>query len=78
MLSKLLRGCFTGDPDAQQKIDLIAEIAGSAALGHGTRLTQPKAVVFKGETAENGKSQVLDLLRGLLPASAQASVSMSA
>ena len=31
---------------------------------------QPRAVVLHGKTAENGKSQILDLARGLLPASA--------
>jgi hypothetical protein len=30
----------------------------------------PRAVVLKGECAENGKSQVLDLARGILPATA--------
>jgi len=35
---------------------------------------KPKAIVLKGATAENGKSQVLDLIRGLLPAGAVASI----
>ncbi|WP_412051840.1 DUF5906 domain-containing protein [Hoeflea sp. Naph1] len=52
-------------------------MAGSAALGHATRLRQPRAVILKGETAENGKSQVLDLMRGVLPKSAIASVTAS-
>ena len=73
-LARLLGGCFAGDPDSEDKIGLIAEIAGAAALGHATRLTEPKAVVLKGETAENGKSQVLDLLRGLLPKDAAISI----
>jgi P4 family phage/plasmid primase-like protien len=50
------------------------EVAGSAALGYATRLIEPKAVVLLGRTAENGKSQVLRLLRGLLPGTAVASV----
>jgi P4 family phage/plasmid primase-like protien len=74
LLARLLRGCFLGDPDAEDKIGLIAEIAGAAALGHGPRHTAPKAVVLLGRTAENGKSQILDLLRGLLPPSAVSSV----
>ena len=45
-----------------------------AALGAATRLVEPKAVVLKGEAAENGKSQVLDLLRALLPKAAVASI----
>lgn len=74
LLARLLNGSFDGDDDADEKIDLIAEIAGAAALGHGPRHTRPKAVVLLGRTAENGKSQILDLLRGLLPASAVSSV----
>lgn len=74
LLARLLSGVFAGDADADDKIRLLAEVAGSAALGYATKLRQPRAVVLKGETAENGKSQVLDLIRGMLPASAIASV----
>jgi P4 family phage/plasmid primase-like protien len=74
LLARLLRGSFKGDDDADDKIDLLAEIAGAAALGYGPKHTAPKAVVFLGRTAENGKSQVLDLLRGFLPHSAVSSV----
>lgn len=74
LLVRLLRGCFLGDPDAEEKISLIAEIAGAAALGHGPKHTEPKAAVLLGRMAGNGKSQILDLLRGLLPASAVSSV----
>ena len=74
LLSQLLRGCFLCDDDAEAKIHLLAEIAGAAALGYATRLRKPKAVVLVGTTAENGKSQILDLLRGLLPASAISSL----
>jgi P4 family phage/plasmid primase-like protien len=70
MLRRLLSGSFKGDPEAQAKCDLLAEVCGSAALGYATRLVQPRAVVLHGKTAENGKSQILDLARGLLPASA--------
>jgi P4 family phage/plasmid primase-like protien len=73
-LARLLYGSFKDDDDAGSKIDLIAEIAGAAALGHGPKHTAPKAVVLLGRTAENGKSQVLDLLRGLLPSSAVSSL----
>ncbi len=74
LLARLLRGSFEGDEDADQKIDLLGEIAGAAALGHAAKHTAPKAVVLLGRTAENGKSQILDLLRGLLPPSAVSSV----
>jgi putative DNA primase/helicase len=74
LLERLLVGCFRNDSDANEKIDLLGEVAGAAALGYGTRLIAPKAVVLLGREAENGKSQILDLLRGMLPASAVASV----
>ena len=53
---------------------MLAEIIGGAALGYGTRLRQPRAAILKGETAENGKSAIFDLARGLLPPSAVCSV----
>ena len=74
LLAHLLAGIFKGDTDAEAKVDLLAEIAGSAALGYGTKLLQPRAVILKGETAENGKSQILDVTRALLPTSAICSV----
>jgi phage/plasmid-associated DNA primase len=74
LLGRLLDGVFLGDADAQQKRQLLAEIAGAAALGYGTKLRQPKAIILEGKTAENGKSQVLDLFRGLLPTDAVASI----
>jgi P4 family phage/plasmid primase-like protien len=74
LLSKLLAGCFAEDEEAGAKIELLAEVAGSAALGFGPRLKAPKAVILAGKTAENGKSQVLDLLRGLLPREAVAAL----
>jgi P4 family phage/plasmid primase-like protien len=70
LLHRLLTGSFKGDPEAQAKCDLLAEVCGSTALGYATRLLQPRAVVLHGKTAENGKSQILQLARGLLPASA--------
>ena len=75
LLEKLLEGCFRNDGDKQAKIDLLAEVAGIAALGLATKLIKPKALVLKGELAENGKSQVLDVLRSLLPRSAVSSIS---
>ncbi|EFH12952.1 DUF5906 domain-containing protein [Pseudoroseomonas cervicalis] len=74
LMTKLLQGCFKGDEDAEAKINFLGEIAGAAATGWSTRLTKPKAIILKGETAENGKSQILDLLRGLLPDTAICSI----
>ena len=77
LLAKLLTGSFEGDPDGDAKGALLAEVCGAAALGYATRLMQPRAVVLHGKTAENGKSQALELARGLLPASAICSVPAS-
>lgn len=74
LLDQLLSGVFNGDDDAAEKINLLAEVAGAAALGYATKVRQPRAVILKGETAENGKSQILELARSLLPVSATASV----
>lgn len=67
LLGTLLHGAFKDEEDSLEKITLIQEIAGAVVMGHGTKLTSPKAIIFKGERAENGKSQVLQLLRSLLP-----------
>lgn len=75
LLGQLLEGCFKDDEDKRAKIDLIGEVAGVAALGCATKLAVPKALVLKGETADNGKSQLLDVLRALLPGSAVSSIS---
>lgn len=77
LLARLLTGSFKGDPDGEAKCALLAEVCGAAALGYATRLMQPRAVVLHGKTAENGKSQVLELARGLLPESAICSVPAS-
>jgi P4 family phage/plasmid primase-like protien len=77
LLATLLGGIFKGDEDEADKLDLLQEVCGSAATGYATRLVQPKAVILKGETAENGKSQCLDLARGVLPASAVSTVTAS-
>jgi putative DNA primase/helicase len=74
LLAHLLRGCFQDDLDAADKVNLLAEVAGAAVLGKGTHLMKPKAIVLKGITAENGKSQVVDVIRGLLPVSAASAI----
>lgn len=74
LLEKLMSGCFHRDADAESKAQLLAEMMGVAAFGIATQLTEPKSVILLGETAGNGKSQVLNMMRGLLPASGVASV----
>lgn len=74
LLARLLGGVFKGDAEADEKVALLSQVCGAAALGYATRLMQPRAVILFGQTAETGKSQFLDLARGLLPASAICSV----
>jgi P4 family phage/plasmid primase-like protien len=75
LLNRLLDGCFKDDEDRDAKIDLLAEVAGLAALGMATRIVQPKALVLVGKQAENGKSQILAMLRSLLPKTAVSAIS---
>jgi P4 family phage/plasmid primase-like protien len=72
--SKLLNGCFWEDTDKESEIQSMKELAGATISGCATKLLQPRALIFYGIQAENGKSQVLNMLRGLLPASAVSSV----
>jgi P4 family phage/plasmid primase-like protien len=69
-----VRACLTrnfqGDEDAAQKLDLLSEVAGAAALGRGAN-KQGKAIVFVGESAGNGKSTILDLISAGLPPGAR-------
>src|SRR5262249_3426029 len=77
MLDRLLTGCFKGDVDAEEKIALIGEMMGAAAGGFATRLVQPRAWILIGITAENGKSQVLIVMRGLVAKGAASAISPS-
>jgi phage/plasmid-associated DNA primase len=74
LLAKLLTGIFKSDPQAEQKTRFLQQIAFVAAAGYSTRLKAPKAIILLGRTAENGKSQVLDMLEGLLPPGAVSSI----
>jgi P4 family phage/plasmid primase-like protien len=78
LLDRFLTSIFEGDEDADLKVDLLGEIAGVAVLGYGTQLAEPRAGVLLGRQAQNGKSQYLELLRGLLPPHAVSNVSPSA
>ncbi len=75
LFRRLLDGVFQGDAEKQEKIELIGEVFAAAAFRIATSLTQPKAVVFHGLKANNGKSQFLDVLRGLFPPEATCSMS---
>ena len=73
-LHDLVSGAFRGDDDAHEKQQLFGEMLGAAALGLATRLPQPKAFVFLGETARNGKSTLASMFSGLLPAGSVSSI----
>lgn len=75
LLEQLLLGCFAdADEDCHEKYDLIAEIAGCVALGYSAKLINPKAIVSYGQSAGNGKSEILQMIRGLIPANAACSI----
>lgn len=74
LLHTLISGCFDRDEHAYQHSQLLGEMLGAAAFGLGTRIGEPKAIVLLGESAGNGKSQCLEMLRGLLPGHATAAV----
>lgn len=75
LLGTLLHGCLGTDADFEDKVKLMQEICGVVALGIATKLSEPKAVVLYGPSAGNGKSEMLAMLRGLLPANAICTVS---
>jgi P4 family phage/plasmid primase-like protien len=74
LLGRYLRETFEGDPDAAEKINLVGELLGCTAIGWGTRLRSPKAVVAHSEEGGTGKSTLLHLLRWLPNPEAVASV----
>ena len=74
LLETLLNGCFQDDDDRTDKIEFLAEMCGIAALGGATKLASPKAIVLYGQTAANGKSEVLSMMQGLLPREAVAAI----
>jgi P4 family phage/plasmid primase-like protien len=63
--------------DAKLKTRLLAELAGGVALGCGTKIRDPKAVVLFSQWSKSGKSTFLHLLRSLPNAEAVASVDPS-
>jgi phage/plasmid-associated DNA primase len=58
---------FKEDPERELKIRVIQEVMGATIAGYGVKLPQPKAVVFLGPGANNGKSQLMDLLGYTVP-----------
>ena len=74
LLNELLDGSFKGDNDAYEKEQFFKEVIGVTALGHTTKMLKPKAIVLIGPNPPNGKSQFLDLCRGVLPPEAICSI----
>lgn len=72
LLHHFLSGVFRDDPEAEEKRLLLSEVAGAALTGTGTRTVAPAAFILLGETAANGKSQFLELLRGMVGEAAHA------
>ena len=82
LLAKYLRDATAADDaaedddgrNARDKINLMGEIARVVALGCGTRLRQPKAIVAYSAEGNTGKSTFLQLLRAFPNPEAVASV----
>jgi phage/plasmid-associated DNA primase len=74
LLATLLTGCFRDDPAINEKVQALQEFAGVVVSGCSPSLKEKKSLILYGETAGNGKSQVVDLLAGLTPEYAQCSV----
>jgi putative DNA primase/helicase len=66
LLRKFLLGCFKGDEDAFEKWYFVMQLAGVIASNYSLSLKLPKAILLYGESADNGKSQMLDLFKKLL------------
>tara|TARA_B110000008_G_scaffold255288_1_gene271897 strand:- start:855 stop:3143 length:2289 start_codon:yes stop_codon:yes gene_type:complete len=65
LLSSLFNGCFK---EQQYELSrLVLEIFGCAICGIGTKISAPLAFIFYGQSAANGKSQMQQVLRELLP-----------
>jgi hypothetical protein len=76
LIHTLLYGSTMSDPEQSGKVEASLRLAGAVVTGSGTRGIDPKAVILKG-TSKAGKGQMLVMFRGLVPASAQCSISPS-
>jgi hypothetical protein len=72
----LLYGSTLSDPEQSKKIEALLRLAGAVVTGSGTLGIDPKVFILKGES-KAGKGQLLLMFRGLVPASAQCSISPS-
>ena len=67
LLKTLLDGCFGTSAESQALKKLLFQIIGVVCSGASLQLAEPKAFILYGQTAANGKSQILNLIRALLP-----------
>lgn len=79
LLAKYLQEAFNGDDESESrdKIRLLGEIAGCAAMGIGTKVRNPKAIILFSEEGGTGKSTFNKLLRAMPNAEAVSSVPAS-
>lgn len=69
-----LHAAFLGDPDAEQKIDLIHEFTGAAMLGIAPQFQ--KALFFRGtEDGSNAKSKLLEAIEAIMPPNSTVAIS---
>ena len=68
--------CGVGNASRQTRI-LLEEILGAACAVIATRIKAPKAFVLFGPSAANGKSQFIELVRGMLPPGTHSSIAPS-
>lgn len=75
-LKRLIEGCFA-DIDEITKVQLIRivqQMLGVSISGIATKISTPICFVLYGPSASNGKSQILELIRSLLPKEACSSI----
>lgn len=65
LLKHYLDTTFEDVSEGKQRLAL--QILGITVMGASTTLSDPKAFVFYGPSASNGKSQFLELVRGMVP-----------
>jgi P4 family phage/plasmid primase-like protien len=74
LFAKFLNTLFRYVEKGEQYMVLAQEVAGAVIAGLATKLKQPKCFIMVGESANNGKSTFIKLLRSLVPANVLSSV----
>ena len=77
LTDKFFDGICGRSEAAQEGRTLLEEILGAACAGLGTRLKVPKAFVLHGPRGQNGKSEFIKLVRGVLPPDAHCAIAPS-